>query len=570
MKDRRSNVVPTIAHISPTSQASIFLDKSLKLRADSDIYRAEILPNLNKSVALPIRLYMKKDKIPLSPFMSAERKSEIQRQLIHSGDQDRRNQKKSASKSYSTDHQTKSSRQPNTKKKGLDVIEEIVRKKKLVAVSKFSRDLHLTNAQRTLALKRDNCNKNNPSNDRGHSAEHNMETSMLSTVQISRDTSMILRRSCQDTMALTLPSPIAPSPISMNKLKLRAGGSRLLAKKSPISIHSLNHNSIFSIFNGWLPINLRNRQPIKAFFGQGNNISKISSIIRKRCKLDIVPNPSLANFVWTQLHCRSIKITNKFHFEKLAKVDFVNNLGYSIDRVEDLCSKLVGTGLFTVSDASMANRCFERLTQRDSIYSISSDALVLHSHLTGVYHISRKYNLAKTVINYCTSANVDPWSVMPQTFFIKTDTFASDLLSLVEETSRLQDVCLSESKWQRGQDYVVPMIIKPGECSNRGNGISIAYCEKDLKLICTDMFAGKLKPTKGVIQAYMVNPLLYRDRKFDLRCYCLITRHVDRLISYWYTQGYARTSSFKYDQNNKLNMMVHLTNEAVQVQSRYL
>ena len=63
----------------------------------------------------------------------------------------------------------------------------------------------------------------------------------------------------------------------------------------------------------------------------------------------------------------------------------------------------------------------------------------------------------------------------------------------------------------------------------------------------------------------MTNPLLYKGRKFDMRCYGLVVQAGQTICYYWYGKGYARTSSYLYDILVKDNIKVHLTNEAVQV-----
>ena len=61
----------------------------------------------------------------------------------------------------------------------------------------------------------------------------------------------------------------------------------------------------------------------------------------------------------------------------------------------------------------------------------------------------------------------------------------------------------------------------------------------------------------------MDRPLLYNKRKFDIRCYLLITAVNGRIKAFWYRDGYVRTSSKEYSLKNLENRMVHLTNDAV-------
>lgn len=123
-----------------------------------------------------------------------------------------------------------------------------------------------------------------------------------------------------------------------------------------------------------------------------------------------------------------------------------------------------------------------------------------------------------------------------------------------------------------------------------------------------------------LVQRYLENPLLYQKRKFDLRCYCLIIKSPQKFSVFAYKYGYARTTSYEYvfdkaedrltdevceDSNEmaetkeggikteehqspkqaqrkgsmpgaeqktkaprEVNLMMHLTNEAVQVKSK--
>lgn len=53
-------------------------------------------------------------------------------------------------------------------------------------------------------------------------------------------------------------------------------------------------------------------------------------------------------------------------------------------------------------------------------------------------------------------------------------------------------------------------------------------------------------------------------RKFDIRCYMLLTAINGHLKCYWYEEGYIRTSSKEYNCKNIHNKMIHLTNDAIQ------
>ena len=69
-----------------------------------------------------------------------------------------------------------------------------------------------------------------------------------------------------------------------------------------------------------------------------------------------------------------------------------------------------------------------------------------------------------------------------------------------------------------------------------------------------------------ILQKYIDNPLLYQRRKFDIRCFSLVTCHNGTMKAYFYRDGYIRTSSKEYNhQNLNLgNKFIHLVNDAVQ------
>lgn len=73
-----------------------------------------------------------------------------------------------------------------------------------------------------------------------------------------------------------------------------------------------------------------------------------------------------------------------------------------------------------------------------------------------------------------------------------------------------------------------------------------------------------------VVQRYLSDPLLIGGKKFDLRLYVLVTCYAP-LVAYMYRSGFARFSHtrFSMDASDLSNVMVHLTNVAVQKQSEH-
>jgi hypothetical protein len=332
----------------------------------------------------------------------------------------------------------------------------------------------------------------------------------------------------------------------------------------------LDSHLILNLFNNWWPVVSTQKVAIRFHSGPGNNSDKIAGSIKCRKGTECVPGPLNANIVWTQLICRAMRVTNIFNFAK-APIDAISDLfPESKMDPEWLCQSLINSKLFKITDQKMVVAAFSRGLGKETISTIPNESVVIANHVRGLFYLTRKFLLGKTIVEYCFRVGQDPWKVIPLTFFVTTENFENDMAVLVKSAREVQqkESAGRNSSWDVNQEYIVPMIIKPGEFFNRGKGITIAYNEKELKSLTASLFGTKKKELKAVVQTYLTNPLLFKKRKFDLRCYCLVAKYVDRMVVYWYTEGYARTSSYDYDQNDKSNMMVHLTNEAVQVKGR--
>ena len=67
-----------------------------------------------------------------------------------------------------------------------------------------------------------------------------------------------------------------------------------------------------------------------------------------------------------------------------------------------------------------------------------------------------------------------------------------------------------------------------------------------------------------IIQKYLDNPLLYRKRKFDIRCFALVDWNLN---VFFCREGHLKASSFIYDVNN-INKFIHITNHSFQKKSK--
>jgi len=62
----------------------------------------------------------------------------------------------------------------------------------------------------------------------------------------------------------------------------------------------------------------------------------------------------------------------------------------------------------------------------------------------------------------------------------------------------------------------------------------------------------------------MEYPALFKNRKFDIRCYGMLTSINGHMKGFFYEEGYIRTSSREYNLKKINNKLIHLTNDAVQ------
>lgn len=92
-------------------------------------------------------------------------------------------------------------------------------------------------------------------------------------------------------------------------------------------------------------------------------------------------------------------------------------------------------------------------------------------------------------------------------------------------------------------------IVKPGENTNRGCGITVCKELSQIKSILSNTIVNG-KKRSYIIQKYCERPLLYKMRKFDIRVFSLMTCVNGNLQGYFYTEGYLRTSCRDYNLKN--------------------
>ncbi|EAS02045.3 tubulin-tyrosine ligase family protein (macronuclear) [Tetrahymena thermophila SB210] len=180
----------------------------------------------------------------------------------------------------------------------------------------------------------------------------------------------------------------------------------------------------------------------------------------------------------------------------------------------------------------------------------------MHNHMEYNFHLANKKALFYNMRQYYNLTNKNVFDYLPTTFHIQSGLNDPEFANFVNYYNKFeQENPKRKNVW----------IIKPGESSNRGNGIQVAGDVNSVRDIIRvrESHQNGFKKTY-IIQKYLDRPFLYNKRKFDIRCFMLMTNYNNTLKAYWYTDGYIRTSTKEFTLKNLENRMIHLTNEAVQ------
>jgi len=210
---------------------------------------------------------------------------------------------------------------------------------------------------------------------------------------------------------------------------------------------------------------------------------------------------------------------------------------------------------WTSSDDSTCNLLWTQWRDKKYIESLGTVEVPINSvlprisnHLEGNYYLGHKKNMHKCLTLYYSLLDKDITDITPLTFHIKKG-------KLNKEFETVYYQCKEEAKKSQRKNW---WILKPGENSNRGNGITVT---KSLSNIVNYV---KEAINTCIIQKYIERPLLFEKRKFDIRCFALVTSINGYIKAYYYQDGYLRTSSKDYSLDNQ-SKSIHLTNEAVQI-----
>ena len=288
----------------------------------------------------------------------------------------------------------------------------------------------------------------------------------------------------------------------------------------------------------------------------GNNGSLVEGMIRNK-PLTVHENMfHKSQIQWSQTQHKNLAPSAvagipKIPFRELGNLDDYKE--FPLGDPTKLVEILTGHNLFKVDLKKVKLvEVFSSILKSNNIACSLTGHLHACNHLQGVTSIAHKTKLTETIMKFAKLRKVDPFTIIPKTWMIRLRTAEHDIERILTARKGID--------WKRE-----PVIVKPGENTNRGVGITMGYSPEEAFQSALSL----LRSQKGVhciiIQSYITNPLLYKKRKFDIRCYGLVVKYGGRTFYFWYGDGYARTSSYEFTVDCKHNLMVHLTNEAVQV-----
>lgn len=305
-----------------------------------------------------------------------------------------------------------------------------------------------------------------------------------------------------------------------------------------------------------IEIQLGNTGQYKYYIGKGNNSRLIRRLLSSRGWWTDVSNIEDAHFAWTQWKDKKLlsgfSCAEKLRFDKQETVQapLICPINVKIEKnhfrtvdIDDLGYQIIR------SSPSYTNLETQNLDPAN---------IKMHNKIEFNQHLTNKKGLYLSMKNYCEALNLDLFEFVPLTFHIKMGDKDPEFHKFLEEFQANND----PEKRKKTQNI---WIIKPGENSNRGQGISVSSSLEEIRSMINEKSTTKNNENRTyIVQKYIEKPFLVHKRKFDFRCYGLVTSFNGVLQAYFYSEGYLRTTSCEYNTKDVSNNFIHLTNDAIQ------
>lgn len=287
----------------------------------------------------------------------------------------------------------------------------------------------------------------------------------------------------------------------------------------------------------------------KCFIGPGNNSQLVLQILRKRGYWTKVEDWTQADFIWTQN--RQSEIIDSLPRFK-GKIEVIST---NLKQLKSVVNKRTTR---MIMEQERVKNGFKLISGSKAYVAIVPKEQIgpfrVYNRLERNYQLTSKKHLYRNLKSYCELRKKDLFRFIPLTFHICPG-------SKEDETEAFRTAFQRELVRKQQGETANLWIIKPGEGTNCGRGIHVSSEITDIM----NMISGRHSPSNRtyIVQRYIETPLLINSRKFDIRCYGLLTAFNSHLQGYFYHDGYLRTSSREFSLNSS-SRYVHLTNDAVQ------
>ena len=281
----------------------------------------------------------------------------------------------------------------------------------------------------------------------------------------------------------------------------------------------------------------------KCYIGPGNNSQLVFQTLHRRPYWLKTDDWTQADFIWTSTRLRKIsrslpQFTGKLtvvkgKWGKHGPVKRVTRLLMEQEREKSGVKLIAGAKELVSVGSGVENQRFR-----------------VYNRLERNYQLTSKKRLYLNLKQYCILHNLSLSQFIPPTFHLQPGVQDSEFThfeAAFQAESALKSTGKSMNLW----------IVKPGEGTNCGHGIHISEDYGEILGLISS------KNRTYIVQKYIENPLLINNRKFDIRCYGLITSVNSHIQGYFYHEGYIRTSSKPFNLHTH-SKFVHLTNDAVQ------
>jgi hypothetical protein len=295
------------------------------------------------------------------------------------------------------------------------------------------------------------------------------------------------------------------------------------------------------------------KNPIRVYFTNHSRNDIVMKCMLSRNCVELTKHPTDANILCTHDLIPKHKCTEfikgvSYHVKNLADTCPLTNMDFSSP--QRLSEELGRIKLFRF-DSQLVKSSFETLSRHLKLTTYVSDHTFMASCVPGTWRLTRKINLAATIMEFARMKHFDAFKIIPKTFLVTSQNYTKDM-------AELKNIVKAPDHFKG------PWIVKPGYGTDGGKGINMAYEELELVLQCQEIFKQMREQSSIVVQNYMRYPLLYDGRKFDVRVYALVVRSFKKTNVYWYREGYLNLSSFPYNPDDRGNPLMHITSEKIQ------